>query len=57
VVPDIVVGGQQKAARPADRIRYRLAGGGAHHIHDGLDQRARGELLPRSRFDILGVLL
>jgi hypothetical protein len=57
VASDKVVGSQQKAARAAGRIRYPLARSGAHHVHDGLDQRARGEVLPRSGFDVLGVLL
>ena len=32
-------------------------GCGAHHVHHGGDERARGEVLARAAFHVLGVLL
>ena len=54
---DVVAGGEQEAARAAGRVADRLAGGGLHDVDDGLDERARGEILPGAGFGVLGVLL
>jgi len=53
---DVFMGGQQKAASTAGRVADGLAWFGANHIDHGLDQRARGEVLPGPGFGILSVL-
>jgi len=53
---DVIVCCQQKAARAAGWIANTLPRRRAHYIHNRLDERPRGEVLPRSRFGILGVL-
>ena len=57
VLGDVVVGGQQEAAGAAAGSQMVSPGVGAHDIHDGLDQRARGEVLARAALGVLGVLL
>ncbi len=57
VVEDVIVGSQEKAAGTAGRIADRHAGLGAQHLHHGLDQRARGEVLTRAALDVFGVFL
>lgn len=48
VLGDVVVGRQEEAAGAAGRVADDLAGGGLHHVHDGADERTRGEVLPRA---------
>ena len=45
---DVVVRGQQEAAGAAGRVADGLPGRGAHHVHDGLDERPRREVLARA---------
>ena len=47
---------EQKAAGAAGRVAHRLAGLRGHHIHNGLDQRARSEVLAGAGLGVLGVL-
>src|SRR5579884_1404076 len=54
---DVIVGGQKEAAGAAGRVADGIVGGGVHHLDDGLDQRARGEVLPGAGLGVLGVLL
>ena len=53
---DVVVGGEQEAAGAAGGVADGEAGGGAHDVDDGLDERAGGEVLARAGLGILGVL-
>ena len=57
VLDDVVVRRQQKAAGAAGRVADGLAGLRGHHVHHGLDQRARGEVLAGAGLGVLGVLL
>ena len=54
---DIVVRGEQEAARAAGRVADLLAGLGRHGINDGADERPRGEVLPRSLGRLHGVFV
>ena len=54
---DVVVGGQQEAAGAAGRVADGVVRAGAHHVHDGLDQRARREVLAGAGLHVLGVAL
>ena len=56
VLHHIVVRREQKAAGAAGRIAYGFPGLRGHDIHDGLDQRARGEVLAGAGLGVLGVL-
>ena len=50
-------GGARRDDGHTQQMRFHgVAGLGAHHVHDGLDQRARGEVLPGAALHILGVL-
>ena len=53
----IVVGCQKETAGAARRIADGLHRFRSHHFHNGLDQRARGEVLTRAAFGVLGVFL
>ena len=57
MVTDVVVGRQQEAAGAAGRVADGVVGAGAHHVHDGPDQRARREVLPGAGLHVLGVAL
>ena len=54
---DIAVGFNQKASRASGGILDHLAGRGLHHLYDGVDQRARGEVLTGAGFGLVGVFL
>jgi hypothetical protein len=56
-IGDVVVGGEQEAAGAAGGVADALAGGGAHDLDHGLDERARGEVLAGAALGVLGVLL
>ena len=56
VVADVVMHGQQKAARAAGGIVDQLARLRSRHIHDGLDQSARREVLAGAALHVAGVL-
>src|SRR5207302_9573083 len=45
-----------EASRASRWVTYPHRCRGPHHIDDCPDQRARCEILPRTRFDVLGVL-
>ncbi len=47
VLGDMVVGGEQEASGAAGGIADHLPRLRIHHLHDGADQRTRGEILPR----------
>ena len=51
------MGDEQEAAGAAGGVADRSVGFGAHHVDDGLDQRARREVLPGAGLDVLGVAL
>lgn len=57
VLADKGMRGEQKAAGAAGRIADHFARTRLHHLHDGLDQRTRGEVLARTTFHVLRVLL
>ena len=46
VLDDVIVGGQQEAARAAGRVADGVVGGRLHAIDDGLDEFAGREVLP-----------
>ena len=54
---DVVVGRQQETAGAAGRVADGVVGAGAHHVHDGPDQRARREILSGAGLHVLGVAL
>ena len=56
-VDEVVAGHQQEAGGAAGRVADGLARGGGHGFHDGLDERARGEVLAGAALHVLGVLL
>jgi hypothetical protein len=47
-VDDVVVRREEEAAGAAGRIADRFLRPRVHHLHDGLDQRPRREVLPRA---------
>ena len=53
----IVICRQKESTRPTGRVVHRLAGCGPHHVHDGLDERTRGEILSRPSFHVGRVFL
>ena len=55
VVLEVLVGGEEEAAGAAGRVGDHLAGLRPHAVDDGVDQRARREVLPRPALDVLGV--
>ena len=55
--PDELVGGEEEAAGARRGVEHRLAGTGAHAVDDGVDERARGEVLAGAALGVLGVLL
>lgn len=57
VLRDVVVRREKKTARAAGRVAHRLAGLGRDRVHHRLDQRARREILARTRLRVLRVLL
>ncbi len=57
VLRDMVMGRQEEAAGATGGVADRLSGRRAHHVHDRLYQRARGEVLSCTGLDILGVPL
>jgi hypothetical protein len=46
VLGNVVVGREQEAAGAHGRIHEGLPRLGLHHVHEGADQRSRGEVLP-----------
>ena len=57
VMAHIVISGQQESASATSRIVHRLAGRGPHHVHDGLDESTRSEILSRPSFHVRSVFL
>ena len=57
IARDVLVGGEQEAARAASGIADRVPGRRLHHVDDCLDQRPRREVLAGARLRVLGVLL
>ena len=57
VLLDVAVRGEQEAAGAAGRVGDDFAGLRLDAVHDGIDERARREVLARAALDVLGVAL
>jgi hypothetical protein len=57
MLADVVVRGEQEAARSTGRVHDRVAGFRPHAAGHRVDERTRGEVLPGPGLDVLGALL
>src|SRR5690349_2014912 len=53
----VVIGGQEESTSTAGRVVNSLARCGPHHVHDGLDERTRSEILSSPALYVRSVFL